>query len=82
MIYVDVPNMPSTYDKYYLDVRSKEVVHVPIANRTLPLYQGKDIKKLAKAWEISYTDALQYFIPFAEDDSGKQYYRLLSDDEE
>ena len=82
MIYVDIPNMPRAYDKYYLDVRSKEIITVAIHDGSLPLYQGKDVKKLAKALKISYVDALQRFVPFAIDDAGKQYYLLRDENEE
>lgn len=82
MIYVDMPNMPSAYDKHYLDVRNKEVTPVAIHDGSLPLYQGKDVKKLAKAWKISYIDALQRFVPFAIDDAGKQYYLPHDENEE
>lgn len=82
MIYVNFDHIPNVYDSYYLDVKNKEVLPVNINDGSLPLYQGKDIKKIAKAWDVSYVDALQKFVPAAVDDSGKQYYILWHSENE
>lgn len=78
VIFLNGNNAPLEKSDYYLDVVGKEVQPVAIRNHEFPMYQGKDVKRLAKAWGVSYVDALERFVAVACDDSGREYYALRS----